>query len=330
MKIVVADQNLAGIRAETEAALPAGSEIVWSPTRDAADIAALVGDADVLIGGHCPKEVADAGPGLRLVHAAGAGTDGIDVGALPAGCTVANTFHHEDSIAEYVAASAVLLRRGFLAQDAALRRGEWPTPAFDPAAPWTGSLQEATVGFVGFGHIGSRAWERLRAFGARGVAVTGRGAVDAAATGLDWAGSTADRLGELLACSDVVVVSAPLTPATEGLIGAAELASMKDSAILVNVGRGPLVDERALYEALRDDVIGGAAIDVWYGYPAPGTARAEPSSLPFRELGNVLMTPHSSGLTRQTFLGRAAAIGANVHRLAAGEPLADVVAVSGR
>ncbi|MEV1293681.1 2-hydroxyacid dehydrogenase [Pseudonocardia sp. NPDC049635] len=330
MKIVVADQNLAGIRAETETALPPDSEVVWSPTRDAADVAALVGDADVLIGGYCPKEVAVAGARLRLVHAAGAGTDGIDVDALPAGCVVANTFHHEDSIAEYVTASAILLRRGFLTQDAALRRGEWPTPAYDPAAPWTSSLQEATVGLVGFGHIGSRAWERLRAFGARGVAVSRRGAIDAAAAGLDWAGRTADRLDELLACSDVVVVSAPLTPQTEGLIGAAELASMRDSAILVNVGRGPLVEERALYEALRDGVIGGAAIDVWYGYPAPGTARAEPSSWAFHELGNVLMTPHSSGLTRQTFLGRAAEIGANTHRLAAGEPLVNVVAVSGR
>lgn len=328
MRIVVADQNLAGLRAELEAALPAGSDVVWSPTRDVADVAALVPGADVLVSGRCPEEVGAAGTGLRLVHAAGAGTDGIDVSALPPGCIVANTFHHEDSIAEYVVASTIMLRRGFGAQDAALRGGDWPTPAYDATVPWTHSLAGATVGFVGFGHIGSRAWERLRVFGARGVAVSGRGAVDAAAAGLDWAGSTADRLGELLATADVVVVSAPLTPATEGMIGAAELAAMKDSAVLVNVGRGPLVAELPLYEALRDGVIGGAAIDVWYGYPAPGTAHAEPSALPFRELDTVLMTPHSSGLTHQTFAGRAADIGANVHRLAAGAALHDVVAVA--
>lgn len=327
MKIVVADQNLAGLRAETEAALPAGSEVVWSPSRDADDLAALVADADVLISGRCPKEVAAAGTGLRLVHAAGAGTDGIDVDALPAGCTVANTFHHEDSIAEYVVAATILLRRGFLAQDSALRTGDWPTPAYDPAAPWAESLHGATVGLVGFGHIGARTWDRLRGFGAHGVAVSRRGAIDAAAHGLSWAGSTVERLGALLAGSDVVVLSAPLTPETDAMIGAAELASMKDSAVLVNVGRGPLVEEAALYAALRDGTIGGAAIDVWYGYPESGTSHGEPSSLPFRELGNVLMTPHSSGLTRQTFLGRAAEIGVNVHRLAAGEELANVVAV---
>ncbi|MBP2369048.1 2-hydroxyacid dehydrogenase [Pseudonocardia parietis] len=328
MKIVVADQNLVGLRAELEAALPAGSEVVWSPTRDAADVAGLVPGAQVLISGRCPKEVAAAGPGIRLVHAAGAGTDGIDVGALPTGCVVANTFHHEDSIAEYVAAATIMLRRGFGAQDTALRGGEWPTPAYDDTAPWMHSLAGATVGFVGFGHIGGRAWDRLRVFGARGVAVSRRGAIDAAATGLDWAGSTADRLGDLLSVADVVVVSAPLTPQTEGMIGAAELWSMKDTAVLVNVGRGPLVAERPLYEALRDGVIGGAAIDVWYGYPEPGSSRAEPSELPFRDLENVLMTPHSSGLTHQTFAGRAAEIGANVHRLAAGSELRNVVAVA--
>ncbi|SFN49926.1 Phosphoglycerate dehydrogenase [Pseudonocardia ammonioxydans] len=328
MKIVVADQNLVGLRAELEAALPAGSEVVWSPTRDAADVAVLVPGAEVLISGRCPKEVAVAGADLRLVHAAGAGTDGIDVDALPAGCTVANTFHHEDSIAEYVVAATIMLRRGFLTEDAALRGGDWPTPAYDAAAPWRHSLAGATAGFVGFGHIGARAWERLRAFGARGVAVSRRGEIDTAATGLDRAGTTADGLADLLAESDVVVLSAPLTPETEGLIGADELAAMKDTAVLVNVGRGPLVAERPLYAALRDGVIGGAAIDVWYGYPAPGSSHAEPSSLPFRELGNVLMTPHSSGLTHQTFAGRAAGIGANVHRLAAGEELRNVVAVS--
>ena len=328
MKVVVADQNLVGLRVELEAALPTGSEVVWSPTRDAADVAALVPGAEVLISGRCPKEVAVAGSALRLVHAAGAGTDGIAVDALPAGCVVANTFHHEDSIAEYVVAAAILLRRGFLAQDTALRAGDWPTPAYDGTAPWMRSLAGATVGFVGFGHIGARAWDRLRPFGARGVAVSGRGAIDAAATGLDWAGPTAGRLGDLLAESDVVVVSAPLTTETDGMIGAAELASMKDSAVLVNVARGPLVAERALYEALREGVIGGAAIDVWYGYPEPGTSHAEPSELPFRELANVLMTPHSSGLTHQTFAGRADDIGANVHRLVAGEALHHVVATA--
>jgi phosphoglycerate dehydrogenase-like enzyme len=260
--------------------------------------------------------------------------DGIDVTALPAGTVVANTFHHEDSIAEYVLAATILLRRGFLTQDAALRRDEWASPAYDPAVGWGDTLAAATVGLVGFGHIGERAWRRFRAFGARGVAVSRRGEVDAAAHGLAWAGPIGE-LPALLEQSDVVVLSVPLTPATTGLIGAAELALTRPGAVLVNVGRGALVDEQALYEALRSGVLGGAAIDVWYGYPGSGAGSgagaavvAAPSALPFRELPNVLMTPHSSGLTRQTFAARVADITANVRRLAAGQPLVNVVAVA--
>jgi len=96
---------------------------------------------------------------------------------------------------------------------------------------------------------------------------------------------------------------------------------------LVNVGRGPLVDEKALYTALADKTIGGAVIDVWYDYPPSGNIGA-PSSLPFHELSNILMTPHSSGLTRQTFDGRTADVAANINRLAAGQPVQSVVAVA--
>jgi phosphoglycerate dehydrogenase-like enzyme len=327
MKVVVADPNLVPLRAHLEESLPAGTETSWPDPHDPAAVEAAVAGAEVLVSGRCPASVAAAGTSLRLVHAAGAGVDGIDVAALPPGTIVANTFHHEDSIAEYVVAATVLLRRGFLAQDAALRTDRWASPAYDPGQGWGNSLGAATVGFVGFGHIGARTWERFRAFGARGVAVTRRGDVDAAAYGLEWSGTT-DDLGTLLDRADVVVVSAPLTPETRGMIGLAALARMKRSAVLVNVGRGPLVEEKALYEALRDGDIAGAAIDVWYAYPATGVTAA-PSELPFRELSNVLMTPHSSGLTRQTFMGRAADIAANVRRLAAGEQLENVVAVAG-
>ena len=120
----------------------------------------------------------------------------------------------------------------------------------------------------------------------------------------------------------MVVVSAPLTPETTGLIGAAELARMRPTAVLVNVGRGPVVDEKALYTALVDRAIDGAVIDVWYDYPSSGNVGA-PSALPFHELANMLMTPHSSGLTRQTFDGRTADVAANINRLAAGQPASE-------
>ena len=216
-----------------------------------------------------------------------------------------------------------MLRRDFLLQDRALRADVWATSVYDPEsrnrAPW----RDASIGFVGFGHIGQRSWNLFRAFGCTGAAVTGSGRVDAATHGLDWAGDTA-QLDRLLRESDVVVVSAPLTEATTGMIGAAQLQALGPDGVLINVGRGPLVDERALYDALLAGTIRGAAIDVWYTYPGPD-GRGAPGSLPFGELNRVLITPHSSGITRDTFLGRLDDITANIGRLCRGETLRNVV-----
>jgi len=255
---------------------------------------------------------------------AGAGTDRVDFGALRPDIQVANTFHHERSIAEYVLGAAAMLGRGFLAQDRAMRRGVWATSVYDDAIPQPNTLRDSRIGFVGFGHIGQCSWELFRAIGSRGAAVTGSGRVDPEAHGLDWAADVS-RLDALLRESDVVVVSAPLTAATTGMIGAAQLRAVGPDGVLINVGRGPLVDERALYDALLNGDVGSAAIDVWYRYPAGPGERSAPSDLPFAELANVLMTPHSSGVTTDTFRGRADDVAANIGRLERGEPLRNVV-----
>ncbi len=323
MKIIVTDSNLTPHRARFEAALPPGSTVSWRAGTDRATLLEDLRDAEVSVGGRFDAAMAQAAAKLRLVHVAGAGTDKVDFAALDPDTLVANTFHHEQSIAEYIVTAAVLLRRDFLLQDRALRSGVWATSVYDTAIPQPSTLQDAKIGFVGFGHIGQRAWNLFRAFGSTGAVVTGSGRVQAATHGLDWAGDTG-ALDRLLSESDVLVVSAPLTAATTGMIGAAQLRTLGAEGVLINVGRGPLVDERALYGALLEGVIRGAAIDVWYRYPGPDGAGA-PSGLPFGELNRVLMTPHSSGVTRETFLGRVDDITANIGRLHRGESLHNVV-----
>lgn len=151
----------------------------------------------------------------------------------------------------------------------------------------------------------------------------GSGRVDAAVQGLAW---TADvgHLDRLMTESEVVVVSAPLTERTAGMIGEKELHALGPRGVLINVGRGPLVVESALYEALSARTIAAAAIDVWYRYP-DADGNAAPSELPFDKLQNVLMTPHSSGVTENTFVGRVDDIAANIGRMARGEPLQNLV-----
>ncbi|MBO0680741.1 hydroxyacid dehydrogenase [Mycolicibacterium sp. S2-37] len=323
MKILVADTNLIPLRRRFEDGLPDGSDVHWADPADPDALLDEVRDTDVFVGGRFPGEFAAAAQRLRLVHVAGAGTDKVAFDALGPGVLVANTFHHEQSIAEYIVAAAVLLRRGFLTQDRALRTGRWATSVYDRSIPQPASLHGARVGFVGFGHIGRRAWEVLRVLGADGIAVTGSGGLDASAEGLLWSADTG-MLGRLMAESDVVVVSAPLTERTVGMIGADELTALGHGGVLINVGRGPLVVEDALYEALSTGAVGAAAIDVWYQYPDPA-GYGRPSGLPFEDLPNALLTPHSSGVTDHTFRGRVDDIVANIGRLSRGEPLHNVV-----
>lgn len=313
MKIVVTDSNLLPLRDEFEAQLPRGTETVWLPD----DLLDVLRTADVLVGPAFTREMAEIAPALRLVQVAGAGTDRVEAAGVP----VANTYHHEDSIAEYIVWALIALRRELPAADAALRRDRWRSPVYDSSIEQPQSLASATVGFLGFGHIGQAAWRVLQAFGAQGIAVTASGR--AAADGLNWSGPTS-RLGELLDEADALVVSAPLTDDTRGIVGAAELERLGPEGVLVNVARGPLVQQQALYDALRAKTIRGAALDVWYSYPEAGD-QGSPADVPFRELGNVLLTPHLSGITRQTFRGRVQDIVANINALADGKELRNLV-----
>lgn len=322
--VVVADANLRPHRELLESSCPPGTAFRWPDALDDATVAAELAGADVLVGPRFSAAHAASADALRLIHVAGAGYDGIDAALVPDGASVANTFHHEGSIAEHVVAATIVLRRGLIEQDRALREDRWASSVYEPERAQPHSLEGATVGFVGFGHIGRRAWRAFRALGARGIAVSRSGAVpDDARDGLARA-DRLDGLDALLAESDVVVLCLPLSAETEGLIGERAISRMKPGAILVNVARGPVVAPQALYDALRDGAIGGAVLDTWYAYPQGG-AVARPAEQPFGELGNVIMTPHSSGVTAQTFEGRARDIAANITRLAAGEPLERVV-----
>ena len=175
MRIVIADPNLMPQRATFEAALPEGTVTSWHDSWNEHSVLTDLKDADVYVG---PKFTAAMGAearNLRLVHVAGAGYDGIDADALPAGAVCANTFHHEGSIAEHIAAVLVALRRNLLGQDAALRTGVWASSVYSPEIPQPETLRGAVVTFLGFGHIGSAAWKLLQAFGAEGIAITRSG-----------------------------------------------------------------------------------------------------------------------------------------------------------
>lgn len=322
MKIVFHGAN-AGAFAEGFAELTGGGhEIVRVPDMPAsADDTAAFRDADVIIG--IALDASHPRPAkLRLYHAPAAGVDAIRRDLLPPATPLCCCFGHEPAIAEYV--MTALLLRHVPVPDASrdLRQGKWTYWAGAPNALRT-ELGHRTIGLLGFGHIGKAIAARAKAFGMR-VTVANRTPV---ATGpLVDAAFGLDRLSEFMGSADYIVASLPFVPATKGFVGAPALAAMRPDAVLVNVGRGPVIDEAALYAALKEKRIGGAIIDTWYVYPSAGNATPYPGNLPFHELDNCVLTPHMSGWTNGTIRRRQETMAENIRRLIAGEALINVIA----
>lgn len=260
-------------------------------------------------------------PKLRLVHIPAAGLDAVDLAAVPQGCRVCNVFEHEIGISEYVMAAMLYFTIGLVGKSERFKSGSW---ADSPrvGAPFRPELAGKTIGSIGYGHIGRAIARRAKAFGMRTMALARtRRDLDPPP---DWLGVPAE-LPALLEAADFVVIACPLNDATRGLIGRSEFAHMKPEAVLINVARGPIVDEDALYEALAKRLIRGAVIDTWYRYPEPGNAQVRPSRHPFHHLDNVVMTPHCSGWTEGLMERRFAVIIDNIEHLREGRPLLNQV-----
>lgn len=262
---------------------------------------------------------------LRLVQVPGAGVDRVDRRALPASAVVANAYGHDRGIAEYVLGAMLAWNHRFVSVDASLRRGRWEAAwSHDaPPPPFVPELGGKTLGILGYGRIGQAVARRARAFDMTVHAIR-REPKGTSAEGLASLVGP-EGLEALLRGADYVAITLALTPETRGMIGARQLALMKRSAVLINVARGEVVDEDALYEALAGGTIAGAALDVWYRYPA-GPGPTLPSRRPFHELPNVLMTPHVSGWTEGMLEARAAVIAGNIARIARGEAPVNLVA----
>ncbi len=263
-----------------------------------------------------------AAPKLKLIHLPASGLDQIDLAALPAGCRLCNTFEHDIGVSEYVMAAMLHFTVDLDRRSDRFKSGSWrDTPqlfgAFRP------ELAGKTLGCIGYGTIGRAVARRAQAFGMRIMAITRRPRpVD---PDPDWIGGFG--LAEaLIEAADFVLVACPLNDQTRGLLGPRYLGAMQSTAVLINVARGPIVDEDVLFEALKSKKIAGAALDTWYHYPSPGDTDVRPSRHPFETLDNVIMTPHCSGWTEGLMARRFAVIIDNIERLRDGRKLVNQVA----
>jgi phosphoglycerate dehydrogenase-like enzyme len=296
-------------RATLAAALPPGTEILALP--EAADRPALLRRADALLARNTGAELHQGEAGLlggaKLIQFMTAGVDYIPLRALPAEVPIAcNGGAYAEPMAEHALAMALAAAKRLFIEQAALARGEFNQFVTNRM------LSGMVCGILGFGGIGVATARRMRALGVAVHAIK-RGSTEEP---VDWLG-TPDRLDEMLAASDILVLSLPLTERTRGMIDARALGLMKPDAILINLARGEVVEEAALFAHLQANPAFTACIDAWWVEPVrQGVFRMDH---PFMTLPNVIASPHNSASVsgmREVALQRA---GANIARMLRGE-----------
>lgn len=239
---------------------------------------------------------------LKLIQLPGAGADEIDFTFVPPAVPVCNVYEHQEGVAEYVLLS-MLLHTGpdIIGTDQDFRTGSWARSG-RLGAPPAGEIFGQTVGIVGLGRIGQAIGRRAKSFGMKVIGAN-RSVHSAPNDYIDEFFQLAS-LQEMLPKCNTVVVCCSLTDETTGLISSQEFSYMKQDSYLINVARGPVVEEAALFSALESKEIGGANVDVWYQYPDGPGHHPEPSKFAFASLSNLYMTPHIAGWTTGTIIRR--------------------------
>ena len=291
-----------------EALLGRSVEVVRSPDSDPATIRRLAREADgIITRSKLPDDLFEAAPRVRAVAIHGTGTDLVPLAdATARGVMVSNIpGGNAQSVAEYCVMAMLLQARGIFRIVDSLKKDSWDhTRALGADAHEIAGL---TLGLVGVGEIGKRVARICRnGFGMRVLGNQRRMErlpVEAQPSTLD----------NLVSTSDFVVITCPLNQDTHHLFNRKRIEAMKPTAWLINVGRGPVVEEAALIEALRDRRIAGAMLDVYEHYRLP-------PGHPLFALDNALLTPHLSGMTRESRARMSVAAAEEVLRMLAGEP----------
>mmetsp|Transcript_100680 Transcript_100680/g.200027 ORF Transcript_100680/g.200027 Transcript_100680/m.200027 type:complete len:372 (+) Transcript_100680:45-1160(+) len=273
-------------------------------------------------------DMLDHAPAGQLLQLPMTGFDWLDFSLVPLRFAVCNTHSSAVAISEYVIAAVLSWNVHLPALDAGLRHCTWRQGPNDCMRPTIHQQSKGqTIGIIGYGSLGAAVAQRASALGMRVVAVTSP-APNQPPPPLSWVGNDT-MLPRLMQESDFVVITCPLLPSTRGLVDANTIRHMKRTGVLINVARGPIIDEAAVYDALLKKRIGGAVLDVWWNekamYSNNSGTTAWPSRFNFSALPNVWMTPHASSYTDGTEEENARQMALNFDALANGKNLTNVV-----
>jgi phosphoglycerate dehydrogenase-like enzyme len=276
---------------------------------------------DVIIGGPISSEIAKAAANLKLFIGFGEESSGRGLKQLHRQVRVVHTSHHAAGTAEFVVMSMLMLPRKVYVHDYNLRRGRWDSSEkLWGGPPGFGTLVDKTVVIAGGGSAGPEIGKRLEGFGAHRIGMVKD--LSKQVEGIDYL-IDFEELPEYLPVADFVIAASPLIPGAYPLFTKREFDFMKPSAYFINVADARVADEMALYYALRDNSIAGAALDCWYRLPKGRDEICYPSDYPFHTLTNVIMSPCRAGWTKELLEKRADEVADAIKRLYTKEPVAN-------
>jgi len=287
--------------------------------QDKGEIGRVLEEAEFAIVGLVKREHLERARRLRVVHFVGAGVDHLPLDLFRERGVIltAGKGTNARAVAELALGLILAHHRRIVEHDAILKGGGWVHFVEDSLEE---ELEGKTLGILGYGHIGRELARMAKCMGMRVLAMK-RDPSRGPRGDADFVGGP-ESLDYILAQSDVLVLALPLTPETEGILGEREISMMKRGALLVNVGRGKLVDEAALKKALDEGRLSGAALDVWWGYPPK---EGSPSPLGLHRHPRVIAHSHKGGWTRQSREKSLRLAAENVNRYCRGEELLNVV-----
>lgn len=256
-------------------------------------------DVDIIASNRVPSEIIESSSRLKMIQTFSAGVDNIDFPAIQkkGDLIICNSHINAAEVAEYAITLLLAVAKNIIPNDKELRKGDWKY-AFGGPNPNV-EIRKKTCLIIGLGNIGSEIAKRLRGFDVTIHAATQSGMSKHAE--LVEKLVKIDEVKHLVREADFIILSLPLTPDSKGLVNEEFISQMKPTSILVNISRGSIIEEKALFDALRENKIRGAGLDVWWRYPTKwrGTGNP-PSDLPFQELENLVASPHRAGYSENT------------------------------
>ena len=277
-----------------------GANIIIPEAFTEDDLMKYAPDADIFFGPVISKRLCDAATHLKFIQVPWTGVDNLNFDLIrEIGVKVCNSHSNAYAVAEQAVALMFDAAKKIAYHDRLMRTGDWNRPKPDKSnavSPFSKRVSKTQVGIIGFGHIGKIIRQYLSAmecqFHIADISVNEK-KVEAGAEFYPMA-----NLKELLGAVDYVFLCVPLTAVTRDFFGKEQFESMRQDAIMINTSRGEIVDEAALYEALKNNVIAGAAMDTWYNNPKnPFDVDCKPSlNFPFESLDNLVLSPHRSAM----------------------------------